>query len=42
MLYEVITNAFVEREGYGIFGIQQGSVHEDLREESSKASYNFV
>ena len=29
--------AFVDREGYGIFGIQQGSMFEDLREKSSKA-----
>lgn len=27
--------AFVDRDGYGIFGIQQGSVFQDLREESS-------
>ena len=29
--------AFVAREGYGIFGIQQGSTYKDLREISSKA-----
>jgi queuine tRNA-ribosyltransferase len=29
--------AFVEREGYGLFGIVQGSVFEDLRAESAKA-----
>ncbi|MDQ1078581.1 tRNA guanosine(34) transglycosylase Tgt [Pseudoroseomonas cervicalis] len=29
--------AFVERPGYGLFGIQQGSVYEDLRAESAKA-----
>jgi len=29
--------AFVEREGYGLFGIVQGSVYEDLRGESAKA-----
>ncbi len=30
-------DAFVERPGYGIFGIQQGSTFQDLRETSSKA-----
>ncbi len=30
-------DAFVERPGYGIFGIQQGSTFKDLREASSKA-----
>ena len=29
--------AFVEREGYGLFGIVQGSTFEDLRGESAKA-----
>lgn len=29
-------DAFVDREGYGIFGIQQGSVFKDLREESAQ------
>ncbi|MCQ4162248.1 tRNA guanosine(34) transglycosylase Tgt [Roseomonas sp. GC11] len=29
--------AFVARPGYGLFGIQQGSVYEDLRAESAKA-----
>lgn len=29
-------NAFVDRDGYGIFGIQQGSTFEDLRKESSE------
>jgi len=29
-------DAFVEREGYGLFGIVQGSVYEDLREISAK------
>lgn len=29
--------AFVEREGYGLFGIQQGSMFRDLRESSAKA-----
>jgi queuine tRNA-ribosyltransferase len=29
--------SFVEREGYGLFGIVQGSVYEDLRSESAKA-----
>ena len=28
-------DAFVDRDGYGIFGIQQGSVFEDLRKESA-------
>lgn len=30
-------DAFKERPGYGIFGIQQGSTFKDLREQSSKA-----
>ncbi|MCR0980854.1 tRNA guanosine(34) transglycosylase Tgt [Roseomonas populi] len=29
--------AFVARDGYGLFGIQQGSVFEDLRAESARA-----
>jgi queuine tRNA-ribosyltransferase len=29
-------NAFVDRDGYGIFGIMQGGVHEDLRQESAE------
>ena len=29
-------NAFVERDGHGIFGIVQGGVHPDLRERSAK------
>jgi queuine tRNA-ribosyltransferase len=29
-------DAFVDRDGYGIFGIQQGSIHEDLRKESAE------
>ncbi len=29
--------AFVEREGYGLFGIQQGGVYEDLRHASASA-----
>lgn len=29
-------DAFVDRDGYGIFGIQQGSVFEDLRAESAE------
>ncbi|MBQ8481826.1 MAG: tRNA guanosine(34) transglycosylase Tgt [Alphaproteobacteria bacterium] len=29
--------AFTDREGYGIFGIQQGNVFRDLREESAEA-----
>ena len=28
--------AFVDREGYGLFGIQQGSVFQDLRQESAE------
>ena len=28
-------DAFVDRDGYGIFGIQQGSIFEDLRKESA-------
>lgn len=30
-------DAFIDRDGYGIFGIQQGNVYRDLREESAKA-----
>ena len=30
-------DAFIDREGYGIFGIQQGNVFRDLREESAEA-----
>jgi len=30
-------DAFVQREGYGLFGICQGGVHDDLREQSAKA-----
>lgn len=33
--------AFVEREGYLMFGIQQGSMFRSLREESSKALINI-
>ncbi|TCS61774.1 tRNA guanosine(34) transglycosylase Tgt [Varunaivibrio sulfuroxidans] len=29
--------AFVNRPGYGLFGINQGGVHEDLREQSAQA-----
>ena len=29
--------AFIDRDGYGIFGIQQGSVFKDLREESANS-----
>lgn len=29
-------DAFVKRDGYGIFGINQGGVYQDLREESAK------
>lgn len=36
-------NAFQDRDGYGIFGIQQGSIFKDLRQESANAlsSINF-
>ena len=36
-------NAFQDRDGYGIFGIQQGSIFKDLRQESAEAlsSINF-
>ena len=30
-------DAFIDRDGYGIFGIQQGNVFKDLREESASA-----
>jgi len=30
-------DAFVQRDGYGLFGIVQGGVYQDLREESAKA-----
>jgi len=30
-------DAFIDRDGYGIFGIQQGGVFKDLREQSAKA-----
>ena len=30
-------DAFVNRDGYGIFGIQQGSIFKDLREESANS-----
>ena len=30
-------DAFIDREGYGIFGIQQGNIYRDLREESAEA-----
>ncbi len=30
-------DAFVERDGYGLFGIVQGGVYKDLREQSSEA-----
>lgn len=30
-------DAFIDRDGYGIFGIVQGGVHEDLRRESAQA-----
>jgi queuine tRNA-ribosyltransferase len=33
--------AFREREGYGLFGIVQGSVYPDLREESAHALVSF-
>ena len=34
-------DAFVNRDGYGIFGIQQGSVFQDLREESANSLKNI-
>jgi queuine tRNA-ribosyltransferase len=34
-------NAFVEREGYGLFGIIQGGVFEDLREQSATVLNSF-
>ena len=34
-------DAFVNRDGYGIFGIQQGSVFKDLREESANSLKNI-
>ncbi len=34
-------DSFVERDGYGIFGIQQGGTYQDLREKSSKALTNI-
>ncbi len=30
-------DAFIDRDGYGIFGIQQGNVFKDLRDESAEA-----
>ena len=30
-------DAFIDRDGYGIFGIQQGNVYQDLRAESAEA-----
>ena len=33
--------AFINREGYGIFGIQQGNVFKDLRQESAEALKNI-
>ncbi len=33
--------AFVDRDGYGLFGIQQGSVSKDLRAESASALTNI-
>jgi len=30
-------DAFIQRPGYGLFGICQGGVHDDLREQSAKA-----
>ena len=29
--------AFIDRDGYGIFGIQQGNIYQDLREQSANA-----
>ena len=34
-------DAFVNRDGYGIFGIQQGSIFKDLREESANSLKNI-
>jgi queuine tRNA-ribosyltransferase len=34
-------NAYVQRDGYGLFGIVQGSVYEDLRLASSQALQNI-
>ncbi len=34
-------NAFVKREGYGLFGIVQGSTYSDLREKSAKELINI-
>ncbi len=34
-------DAFIDRDGYGIFGIQQGNVFKDLREESANALKNI-
>lgn len=34
-------DAFVDRDGYGIFGIQQGSMFEDLRKQSSEDLKNI-
>lgn len=33
--------AFIDRDGYGIFGIQQGNVFQDLRAESAEALKNI-
>jgi len=35
-------DAFVDRPGYGLFGICQGGIHEDLREQSAKALKDIV
>jgi len=34
-------DAFIDRDGYGLFGIQQGSVFEDLRGQSAEALTNI-
>lgn len=34
-------DAFIDRDGYGIFGIQQGNVFKDLRSESAEALKNI-
>jgi queuine tRNA-ribosyltransferase len=34
-------DAFVQRDGYGLFGIVQGSVYQELREQSAKSLINI-
>ncbi len=38
---KICRSLFVERSGYGVFGIVQGGVHPDLREESAKSLLNM-